>query len=795
MSEAPLNSASTIHSVTGPGSRSIRSNGEMAARIISLDWSSTPLGPIDSWSTALLVTVNTILAAPYPSALFWGTDLRMIYNDSYRDLLGAKHPAALGTSAPSIWSDAWHTLQPDVMKVMRGEGSAVQKDVLVPVNRTGVLKEECWNYYLSPVVKDDLSIAAILVTCQEVTSAVLPERLARASESRVLESLGDAVIVTDANAEVVRLNRVAEALTGWSQADVVGVSLSKVFHVVDASTRLEIANPAEEVRRAGAVIGLANEKVLIRPDGSEVHIDGNAAPMLDDQGVLIEVVLVFRDISERFRAQQFLEQSERSLTSFADLIPTLAWMANADGWITWYNHRWYDYTGTTPSEMEGWGWQSVHDPEVLPAVMEKWAHSISTGQPFNMIFPLRGHDAVFRPFLTRVTPVRDAAGKTVRWFGINIEIDELEQTRKALQAEQSRLAAVLDHIPLGLIFADANARITGANAQVERLLRHPVLHSAGAEEYGDWISHHADGSRVKGHEYPLGKTLVDGGIHTGEYLYQRGDGTEAWVEFTSAPIRNQAGELTAAVVVALDTDDRRRVEETLRRSEKLAAVGQLAASIAHEINNPLESITNILFLLRDLTEGPSRDYVEMAERELGRVSAITAQSLRFHRQSTHRVEVNCNSLIEEALSLFQGRLNGTLITVECRYRAKACVFCLDGEIRQVLNNLLGNAIDVLQPQGGRLLLRSRDSTSWKTGKKGVVLTVADTGTGMSKETIQKIFEAFYTTKGVKGSGLGLWISKEIIDRHHGSLLLRSSMKPGQAGTVFSLFLPLRSVDR
>ncbi len=246
------------------------------------------------------------------------------------------------------------------------------------------------------------------------------------------------------------------------------------------------------------------------------------------------------------------------------------------------------------------------------------------------------------------------------------------------------------------------------------------------------------------------------------------------------------------VAILEDITERKNTAAALQQNEKLAAVGRLAASIAHEINNPLESITNLLYLMRssaDLSE--VKDYLDTAELQLRRVSLITNQTLRFHRQSTRPAQVFCQDLIGDSLAMFQGRVNNNNITVEERQHAEHSVQCLEGEIRQVLNNLIGNAIDAM-PIGGRLLLRSREGHNHRTGKRGLVITVADTGFGMIPEVRKKAFEAFYTTKGIGGTGLGLWISYEIVHRHRGDLRFRSCTTPGKSGTVFTLFLPFEN---
>jgi signal transduction histidine kinase len=222
-------------------------------------------------------------------------------------------------------------------------------------------------------------------------------------------------------------------------------------------------------------------------------------------------------------------------------------------------------------------------------------------------------------------------------------------------------------------------------------------------------------------------------------------------------------------------NERHRAEAALIQSEKLAAVGRLAASISHEINNPLESITNLLYLIRQEDDLPERalTYLTLAERELARVSEIAGQTLRFQRQSSSPTRVTPEELLESVVALYQGRLINANITLAFDHQGAAPVTCYEGDIRQVLNNLVGTAIEAMR-SGGR---------------PGVRITIADTGSGMTPDVLAHIFEAFYTTKGLSGTGLGLWISHGIVEKHTGVLSVRSSIRSSQSGTVFSLFLP------
>jgi signal transduction histidine kinase len=263
-----------------------------------------------------------------------------------------------------------------------------------------------------------------------------------------------------------------------------------------------------------------------------------------------------------------------------------------------------------------------------------------------------------------------------------------------------------------------------------------------------------------------------------------------YIDFVYQPRREQDGSVSGVIVLGVDVTDAKMSEQILLQSEKLNAVGRLASSIAHEINNPLEAVTNLIYLAQTAAVSPvAKQYLDAAEIELRRVSAIANQTLQFHRQSTNPGPVAAASLIDATLPLYQGRISNARVIVERRDRARRPVTCLDGEIRQVLSNLVGNAIDAMSKKERRLFIRSRESTDWRTGRSGVTITVADTGSGMSADTTSRIFEPFFTTKGNKGTGLGLWISREIIERHQGSLKVKSRQSAHWSGTVFTLFLP------
>lgn len=385
---------------------------------------------------------------------------------------------------------------------------------------------------------------------------------------------------------------------------------------------------------------------------------GVRVPETGDRDEVAMLIHAFNEMLQELQKRDLeLQEREQQFRTLADSIPQLAWMAQPNGDLFWYNHRWYEYTGTTPEQMRGWGWQSVHDPEKLPEVLRQWRAALAAGQRFEMVFPLRGADGTYREFLTLAMPVRDASGQVVRWFGTNTDITE-----------------------------------------------------------------------------------------------------------------------------------QRRSEEALRRTEKLAATGRLAASIAHEINNPLEAVMNLVYLARKQPANLER-YLQLAEHELERIAQITKNTLGFYRDSASSVQADISALLQEVVRLYERKLQFKKITLRPEYRTDMVIVGYPGELRQIFANIIANAIEAL-PEGGDLCIRVSRSYSWSgTPREGIRVTVMDNGPGIPPVNRRRIFEPFFTTKKDTGTGLGLWLTLNLVEKHQGHLRLRSSVQPGRSWTAISVFLP------
>ena len=365
-------------------------------------------------------------------------------------------------------------------------------------------------------------------------------------------------------------------------------------------------------------------------------------------------------------------------------------------------------------------------------------------------------------------------------------------------SEEQPWQALLDSAGEGIWGVDLEGRCTFVNRAACAALGFRPEELVGRNMHAAIHHHYPDGRPYPGSECHIYDVYRRSEPFTNriDHLFRK-DGSMFYAEVSAQPIWHN-GQTRGAVITFRDITHTRLAEEALRRSEKLAAVGQLASSIAHEINNPLEAITNLIYLVRtaeDLQE--VQEYALQAESELARVADIVTQTLRFHRQQSAAALVDLGETLPALLRLYVSRFRSRNITPRLQLRPTPAAMLREGDLRQVLNNLIRNAYDAM-PQGGVLHLRLRPAADPVTGIPGLRCTIADTGTGMLPSIRPHLYEPFYTSKEVTGTGLGLWISKGILEKHAGRIHMRSRLQqPGALhshGTVFTLWLPLRPAE-
>jgi PAS domain S-box-containing protein len=545
----------------------------------------------------------------------------------------------------------------------------------------------------------------------------------------------------------------------------------------------------EAVQARGETFFMEEVLVPVLRNGAldDVYWTYSYSPIYGATGTIDGILIVCQDMTEKIRATRERDEASRRLQQVFDL--TTDGILSIDrSWRCIYANPRARQIVAASGEFVG---KNIW--EAFPAMIYEDSPYVKFYRQA-MDEGIAGEFEAFYPAPLNIwvrVQVRPSAEGLVTYFR---DVTEEKQTTSALHDSGIRFNAIYStsHEYIGVLSREGT--ILDCNRAALEFGGNTLAEVVGRPFWeGPWFVHTPGAPEMARQVIAAG---AEGKTVRREMSLVRPNGETMIFDFSLSPFRDEQGEVVFLVPEARDITELKRAEAALLQSEKLAAVGRLASSIAHEINNPLESVTNLIYLARkDAVTEEMRDYLETAERELRRVAVITNQTLRFHKQATKPRLVSCEELFESVLSIHQGRVVNAHVRIERRSRGNASVMCFDGEIRQVLNNLAGNAIDAMHPGGGRLLLRSRPGTEWSTGRRGVVLTVADSGEGISPAVMKRVFEPFFTTKGDSGTGLGLWVSQEIIARHEGGLRVRSSQREELSGTVFTVFLPAEAAKR
>jgi len=574
---------------------------------------------------------------------------------------------------------------------------------------------------------------------------------------------------------------------------------------------------------------------VIWPDGTIHFIAARGKLHRDGAGQPARLMGVCWDITERKQAETELQKSEERFRTLADAIPQLCWTADADGAIFWYNQRWYEYTGTAAEDMEGWGWQSVHDPQVLPKVLERWQASIATGKPFEMVFPLRGSDGVFRPFLTRVMPLCDADGEVLRWFGTNTDIAEREQAAFALSQSEERYRLLNDELELRIARRTGELEISRnqLEEQAEELtqslnsLEEEVAERQkseerlrllidGAKDYAI-IMLEADGrvsswnegaTRLKGWGeqeilgrhfslfYPeesvaAGKPQRELEIAASEgRLAEEGwrlrkDGSRFLADVIITAIRDDSGKLRGFSKITRDITGRKRAEEQiqitlaeLERSNK--ELEQFAYVASHDLQEPLRMVSSFTQLLAQRYEGQLDDqakkFINYAVDGAVRMQGLINDLLIYSRVSTQAKTfeaIDSHAALGDALRNLAGSLQESraIVVNDDLPTVRADA----SQLSQLFQNLVGNAIKFSGAQAPFIRISAQDlGREWR-------FSVRDNGIGIEKQYAEKVFVIFqrlHTRQEYPGTGIGLAICKRIVERHGGRIWFESEPDNG-----------------
>jgi PAS domain S-box-containing protein len=462
----------------------LQGSGEMGQLIRDFDWSRTSLGPVTNWPQSLRTSLSILLNAQLPMGLWWGEHLIQFYNDAYRPCLGneGKHPEALGQQGSDCWPEVWPLQEPIIEQVLIGGQAVLKENQLLLIYRNGRTENAYWTFSYSPVRDESGRVAGVLVLCQDTTLQVEAMQLSKQRFLNFVRRATVGMIVLSGEEMVVEVvNDAYGRLIERSCEEL----LDKPLFSVIPEARPYFHPILEKVRTTGKPLYLYDYPYFVKVDGlpKEGFLDLVYQPYQESDGSITGVMVLCHDTTEKVIARKKVEESQERFQTMADNISQLVWIADGEGWIYWYNKRWYDYTGTSLEEMQGWGWEKVHHPDHLERVLSFVKSAWQQGEPWELEFPLRGQDGEYGWFLTRAVPIHTPDGSVAGWFGTNTDISEHQQTQQQLQTLNQELAATTEELRA------ANEEIQASNEELTEANRQLTLINADLDTFVYTASH------------------------------------------------------------------------------------------------------------------------------------------------------------------------------------------------------------------------------------------------------------------------------------------------------------------
>ncbi|HKX53884.1 MAG TPA: PAS domain S-box protein [Nitrosospira sp.] len=583
-------------------------------------------------------------------------------------------------------------------------------------------------------------------------------------------------------------------------------------------TLLEVEREFDEASFRAMIDPLVKgEKEILVFEATHLRAEGTRYPVevhleLFTRSEQVQFLAMAFDLSTRSRTEARLRASEARFRTMVNTIPQLAWIAETDGSRSWYNQRWYDYTGTTSEEMMGWGWQKIHDPELLPQVIKCWNEATAAEQPLDMEIPLRGTDGKFRIFLTRTEPLRNEEGQVVQWFGTNTDVHDQRLREEAQRETEKRLQVVMEHMSEGLVVSDFHRNLLHWNPAALRM--HEIDNAE--EVLGDlhtfaqsYELSTLEGSIVPIDQWPLTRILRGEHLHDLELRIRRVDKEWLRIFSYSGTVLHYENNKGLAFLTIKDITERKQAEEALRdakinleykvneRTAQLLAKSKelenFCYSVSHDLRAPLRGIAGYSRLLLE-------NYYERFDEEgrsfLTNVRAATKHMTdliedllsysKLERRKLSSTVIRLPAFVSKVLAQFEDLQNVRLTVSVDDFHVRADP---DG-LAIALRNLVDNAIKFSKHVPESII----EIRAWAS-ESNCILCVRDNGIGFDMRFYDKIFEIFQRLQRAEeypGTGIGLAMVQKAMERMGGRVWAESQVG---AGAVFYLQLPLSGPTR
>jgi PAS domain S-box-containing protein len=536
----------------------------------------------------------------------------------------------------------------------------------------------------------------------------------------------------------------------------------------------------------GVITSLKLEKRYIRKDGKTVWVSISTAPVKDENGNWDFFVTHIQDINKRKLAENRLRENKEKFKQLSNSIPQLSWIARADGYIFWFNHRWYDYTGTKPEAVTGWGWMNILNPDMMPSAISQWKEYISGGKPFEMINSLLGKDGKYRDFLTKSIPIIDKKGNVEQWFGTHTDISDLKKAESELEKSRERLNIALENGRIGLWELDF---ITGNviwDSRTEKMFGYKP------GEFPGTIS--AFENSVHEEDIPHLKKAISDCITNGtplETIFRTKPKNNEWnyISSKAVVVKDSEGKVLSMSGVCLDvTEMQKGTEQTFfRLNEDLLRsntdLQQFAYVASHDLQEPLRMISSFTQLLQlrynDKLDADGKEYIRYAVEGSKRMYALINGLLTYSRvQTTSREfqEIDMNNVVKKVKENLSLAIEETHAVINCDNLP--IIFADENQMIQLIQNLMENSIKF---RNGIPDI----SLSYSISDKNYIFSFSDKGIGIEPQYFDRIFRIFQRLHRIdeyEGTGIGLAVCKRIVERHGGTIRVESV--PGNGSTFY-----------
>lgn len=585
----------------------------------------------------------------------------------------------------------------------------------------------------------------------------------------IIDSSDDAIISQDLEGSITTWNSAATRLFGYRGDEVIGQSILLI-------TPPELyAQELENLKRVGEGERIEDRQTQrLRKGGGRVDVSITLSPIRDAHDQVVGNSSIVRDIQQ----QKQLDQARMQLAAIVESSDDAIVSQDLNGILTSWNSGAERMFGYSAEEMIGRSVMVLIPPELHHEEVDIMQKLMLGGRLEHFETQCLKKDGQRTDVSLAISPIRDTNGRIIGASKIARDISD----RRRVDEARVRLAAIVESSDDAIIGKDLDGVITSWNSaatrmfgyQPDEIIGHSILRLIPRELHSEEpmiLARLRAGKRV---DYESRRLRKDGGVID--------------VSLTISPIRNADGVVIGASKMARDITSQKLAETALMEKEKLAATGRMAAMLAHEVNNPLEAIMNLAFLL---TKEPSlsaqaRCYAALLLGEAQHAGEITKQTLSFFRSTNTPTEVGMPNLLDSIVASKKGKVDKKRIAIQSEIKGSGLAWGFPGELGQVFSNLIENAIDAVEEYGGQVRIRARDLN---TKPRDLCVSICDNGCGMTSQTLEHIFEPFFTTKAQRGSGLGLWVTRGIIARHGGTLRVRTSQAPKRHGTIFSVTLP------